>query len=134
MRIFFEPVDDARDAVFDEGHLEVDEKAEALVGEPEVSQKLFLVNRGEKSDGFHFHNHLVFNDQIGPKSGVDADALIDHRNRLLPDDTEPPAVQFVRQDCLIDRFEQTRSQSGMNGKAASTTSLAMAFSVIASLL
>jgi hypothetical protein len=84
VRIFIQPVDDARDTVLDESHLEVDEKAEALVGEPEVGQKLLLVNRSEKLDGFHFHDHLVLDDQVGPESGVDADALIDHRDRLLP--------------------------------------------------
>jgi hypothetical protein len=34
VRICFESVDNARDAVFDENHVEVDEQAEALVGEP----------------------------------------------------------------------------------------------------
>jgi len=41
------------------------------------------VNRSEKLYGFHFHDHLVPDDQVGPESGVDADVLIDHRNRLL---------------------------------------------------
>jgi hypothetical protein len=47
VRIVFESVDNARDAVFDQGHLEVDEQAKTLVGEPEIDQKLFLVDRGK---------------------------------------------------------------------------------------
>jgi hypothetical protein len=79
---FFESVDNARAAVFDQGHLEVDEQAKTLVGEPEIGQKLFLVDRGEQLHGFDFHDHLVFNDQVCPESRVDADILVDHRNRL----------------------------------------------------
>jgi len=117
VRIFFQSVDDARDAVFDEGHLEVDEQPEALVGEPEIGQKLLLVDRSEKLDGFHFDNHLVFDDQVGPESGVDAETVVDYRNRLLPDNTEAPALQFVGQDCLLDGFQQARSQLGVNAKS-----------------
>jgi hypothetical protein len=76
VKIVFEPVNNASDAVFDEGYLEVDEQAKALVGEPEIGQKLLLVDRGEQLDGFDFHDDLVFDDQIGPESGVDADILI----------------------------------------------------------
>jgi hypothetical protein len=58
--IFLEPVDDARDAVSDEGHLEVDEQAQALVGKPEIDQKCFLWTeltvgspRGGRGDRVH---------------------------------------------------------------------------------
>ena len=30
------------------------------------------MNRGEKFDGLHFNNHLIFHDQPGPETGVDA--------------------------------------------------------------
>src|SRR5437868_11039557 len=36
--IFFQPVDDSRDAVLDQSHVEVDRQAKPLVGEPEVGQ------------------------------------------------------------------------------------------------
>lgn len=96
VRIVFEPVDNARDAVFDQGHLEVDEQAKTLVGEPEIGQKLFLVDRGQQLHGFDFHDDLVFNDQVCPEAGVDADILIDHRDRLLARRAETPATQFIR--------------------------------------
>ena len=62
MSIVFESVDNARDAVLDQRHLEVDEQAEALVGEPKIGQELLVVNRGEKLDGFDFDDDLVFDD------------------------------------------------------------------------
>jgi hypothetical protein len=95
VRIFFEPIDDAGNAIFDECHLEVDEQAQSLVGEPEIGQKLLPVNRSEDLDRFYFDNHLVFDDQIGPESGVDADILVDYWDRLLPNRPESPAIQFV---------------------------------------
>ncbi len=76
MRIFFESVDDASDAVLDERHLEVYEQTEALVSEPEIGQKLLLVNRSKKLDGFHFYDHLVLDYQVSPESGVDANAVM----------------------------------------------------------
>ena len=110
MRIFFEPIDDAGDAIFDERHLEVDEQPQSLVGEPEVGEKLLSVNRGEKFDGLHFNNHLIFDDQIGPETGVDADILVDHRDGLLPNCPEAPTVQFIRQDRIVNGFQQTGSK------------------------
>ena len=90
VRIFFETIHNADDAVFDERHLEVDEQAQTLVGEPKVCQKLFLVNRGENLYRLHFDNHFVFNDQVGPKAGIDANTLIDDRNPLLARQVKPP--------------------------------------------
>ncbi len=76
MRIFFQPIDHPRDAVFDRRHVKVDEQAKTLVREPKISQKLLLVNRGNLLHRFDFYDNLVFHDQIGPESGVDADILI----------------------------------------------------------
>jgi hypothetical protein len=33
-------------------------------------------------------NHFVLDDQIGAEAGIDSDALIDNRDRLLADDPE----------------------------------------------
>ena len=50
--IVFQSVDDSRDAVFDQRHLEVDQQAKPLVGEPEIGEKLLLVDREKQLDGF----------------------------------------------------------------------------------
>jgi len=69
--------------------------AKTFVSEPEIGEKLFLVNRGEQRHGFDFHDDLVFNDQVCPEAGVDADILIDHWDRLLAHRAESPAAQFI---------------------------------------
>ena len=116
MRIFFQPVDDVCNAIFDERHLEVDEQAQTLVGEPQVGQKLLLVNRSENLDGFHFHDHLIFDDQVGAEAGVNAHTVVDHRNRLLPHRAQTPAAQFICQDWIVDRFEQARPERRMDAE------------------
>ena len=79
--IFFQPVHDSCDAVFNEHDVKVDQQAKPLVGEPKIGQKLLLVDREKQLDGFDFHDDFLFDHQISPESGVNADVLIDHRNR-----------------------------------------------------
>jgi hypothetical protein len=81
--IVLEPVDDTRDAISDERHLEVDEQAQALVGKPEIGQMLLLVDWSDQLDGFDFDYNLIFDNQIGSESGVDTYILVYHRNWLL---------------------------------------------------
>src|ERR1035438_6195845 len=104
-RIFFQPVDDAENAVFNQRHLKVDEQAQSLVGQPEIGQKLLSVDWGEKFDRLHFHNHLVLDDQVDAEAGVDADILVDHRDRLLPQGPETSTVQFVSQHRIVNGFQ-----------------------------
>jgi hypothetical protein len=58
------------------------------------------VDREEYLNGFDFHNDLVFHDEIAPESGIDADALIDHRNRLLAHRAKTPSAQLKGQNRL----------------------------------
>jgi hypothetical protein len=116
VRIVFEAVDDAENAIFDQRHLEVDEQAQSLVGQPEIGQKLLFVDWREEFDGLHFHNHFLLDDQVGAEAGVDADFLVDHRDRLLPSCSETSTIQLVRQDCIVNRFQQARSECGVNAE------------------
>src|SRR5438132_4082310 len=115
--IVFQSVHDSRDAVFNQCYVEVDQQAKPLVGETEIGQKLLLVDWGEQLDGFDFHDDLFLDHQIGPESGIDADTVIDHRNRLLAHCAEAPPAQLIRQDCLINGFQQARTQGRMNAES-----------------
>ena len=90
-----EAVNDARDAVFDQRHVEVDQPAKPLAGETEIRQKLLLVDWGDQLDGFDLDDNLIFDHQMGLESGVDTDILIGHRNRLLAHLPETPAAKFI---------------------------------------
>src|SRR5271166_4397287 len=50
VRLFFQPIDDTRNAVLDERRVEVDQQAKPLVGQPQIGQKLLFVNRREGLD------------------------------------------------------------------------------------
>lgn len=65
------------------------------------------MNRSENLDRFHFYDHLVLDDQVSAESGVDADLVIDHWNRLLSCRAETSAMQFICQDSIVNGFEQT---------------------------
>jgi hypothetical protein len=105
-RIFLESIDNASDPVFDQRHMEVDEQAEAFVGEPEIGEKLLLVYRSEQLDRFDFHDYFVFDNQISPKSSVKVDILIDHRNRLLTHSAETAPIQFIDRYGFVYGLEQ----------------------------
>ena len=60
---------------------------------------------GKNLDGLDLHDHFVFDDQIGPEPGVDADVLLDYRDRLLARGTESSPAEFIRQDSIVDRFQ-----------------------------
>ena len=114
VRIVVEAVDNTRDAIFDERHLKVDEQAQTLVSEAKVGKKLLLMNRSEKLDRLHFHDHLVLDNHVGPKSSIDADVFINYRNRLLAHCPEAPAPQLKCQDRIINGFEKAGTERGVN--------------------
>src|SRR5207248_6652479 len=93
--IVYQSVHDSRDAVSNQRYVEVDQQAKPLVSEPEIGQKLLLVDWGEQLNGFDFHDDLFLDHQISPESGIDADILIGHRNRLLAHLPETPAAKFI---------------------------------------
>jgi hypothetical protein len=111
-------VDNTRDAVPDERHVEINQQAEAFVGQAEVRKKLLFVDWGKDLDRFDFHNDFVFNDQIGPEAGFDADTIINHWNRRLARRPETSPAKFIRQNRMVDRFQQARPQPDMDVEGA----------------
>ena len=101
VRVFFQSIDDTRNAVLDRRRVEVDRQTKPLICRPRISEKLLSVDRREGLDRLDSDPH---------RSGD-------------------------RRDCLLaDRLESTLSKLiGEHRKAASTISLAMAFSVMAAL-
>jgi hypothetical protein len=74
--------------------LEADRQPKALVGEAKIGEKLLLVDREERLDGFDFDDDLVFDDQMGPEAGLDTNELIDQESAAVspcqvPDDPGP---------------------------------------------
>lgn len=112
--IFFQPVDNADNSILNQGYMEVDQQAEALVGESQVGEKLLFMNWGKRFDGFDFHYHPVFDHQVSPEAGIEVDIFVDHRNRLLAYEAQPAAVQFKSQYRIVHGLQQTGSECAVN--------------------
>jgi hypothetical protein len=110
----FEAVDNAGDAVLDECHLKVDEQAEALVGQAEIGQELLLMDQSEQFYGLDFDDDFILDNQICAEPGVDTDVLVDHWDRMLAGYAETAAVEFIRQDGVINGFQQARAEGRMD--------------------
>jgi hypothetical protein len=44
--------------------------------------------------------------------------VIDYRDWLLAGDAESPAAEFMRQDCIINRFQQSWAEGGVDAKGS----------------
>jgi hypothetical protein len=46
------------------------------------------------------------------------DIFIDYRDRLLARDAESATREFMRQDCIVNRFQQSWAEGGMDAKGS----------------
>jgi len=99
---FFEFMGDTPQAGSDQRHLEVDEQTKAPYRQPEISQKLLVVNRSNQLDRLDFHDDLYqlrwnrcrCRYPCRPQIGC---WHIARRTRR---------AQFVRQDRLVNRLQE----------------------------
>src|ERR1700704_2808342 len=56
-RFFGHAIGDALNPVLDQAFAEVDKEAESLIHQPQIGQDLFAVDRIERGDRFHLHDH-----------------------------------------------------------------------------
>src|ERR1035438_3599314 len=84
----------ACDAVFDQGYVEVDKQAQALVRQAQIRQQLLLVHDQNSFDRLDFYNYFVLDNQIGPESHFDLRTAIDNGNVLRSDDTQSTTCEF----------------------------------------
>ncbi len=112
--LFFEPVDDPDDSILNQAYVEIDEQSQALIGKTQVCHQLLLMHRRNQFQRFDLDNDFVFHNQVGPKAVVDAKRVVNDRNRMLAQNPEAPAFQFMRKDCLVNGFQKARSQARVN--------------------
>ena len=76
-------------AVFEEGHIEVDEEAKRAAGQTKIGKELGVVDWLEAIDGFELDDDLSFDEKIESVSCVDQDAIVADRLCFLTFDNEP---------------------------------------------
>src|SRR5213082_2643776 len=104
-RFFRHAIGDALNAVLDHVLAEVDKKAKSFIHQPQIGQDLFAVNRIERSDRFHFHDHAIVDDQVGAKAFVEPDPIPRDRNRYLSFHGVAMFAQFMRKQDFVYDFE-----------------------------
>jgi hypothetical protein len=79
-----------------------------------MGQNLFIVNLGNSFDRFDLDDHLIFNDQVCPKADIKSHVFVNDRDRLLAFDAKSASFQFSRKYRLINRLEQTGTETLVN--------------------
>src|SRR5437773_3029829 len=82
-RFFRHTIGDALNAVLDHVLAEIDKEAKSFIHQPQIGQDLFAVDRIERSDRFHLHDHKIIDDQIGAETFVEPDPITSDRIMYL---------------------------------------------------
>src|SRR2546427_2204368 len=72
------------------------------------------MHRRNGLDRLDLDDYFVFHNQVRPESRLDPGAWINYGNNLLPDRAQAWLFQLVCQDRCVGRFQQARSEAGMN--------------------
>jgi hypothetical protein len=64
-----------------------------------------LVHRRQRLDGLQLDDHALFDDQIDPVPEIDRQSVVHHGKDLLGLDTQPAAMQLVREAEPVGPFE-----------------------------
>ena len=88
-------IGDSRYPVFDEEDVEIQQESDLFVGEAQVGQELFFVDRGYGFYGFDFDDNFAVDDQVGIESGLDGHAVVDDGNRVLASEGQALFFEFA---------------------------------------
>src|SRR5579864_845195 len=80
----FQSVGDPCNGVFDPGHIEIDQQAQSFVCQPQIGEKLLLVESRDLRDRLDFYDYLVLDNYIGAKAHFKAGPFVNYGYRLLP--------------------------------------------------
>ena len=90
--------------------MEVDEKAQRLVGCPEIRQDLRLVNRENRLDRLEFDDHGFFDQKIETVGIRNFEILVFQRQEDLGLAGNPTQPQFVLKRPLVSGFKKPGAQ------------------------
>lgn len=76
--------DSSDDALRQERNIEVDEKADFLVGQLKVSEQLSVMYREKLFDRLQFQHNFILDDQVDLVATIQLEAFIEHGQVELP--------------------------------------------------
>ena len=98
--------DDALEAVAKKGDVEVDQEAEAFVGQPKVGQELGLVDFRECIDCLEFNNDAIIHDEVQLVAGIQRSGAIHDGDGDFALERHAQFFEFDPHALVVDRFEQ----------------------------
>jgi hypothetical protein len=101
-------------SVANERNVEINEKPETLSAKFQIGQKLSLEQRQESLNRLEFNNDLIINQQVESQPAINSYIVVCDWKIYLALKVNIALVQFVTQTLLVDRFQQSRSQSGVH--------------------
>src|SRR5262245_24482950 len=106
--------DAAGDSVLEEGDVEVEDQATLEAGEPEIGQKLGLVDWEDLLDAFDLDDDRVLDHQVHSIATVDFEAFESDRQVHLDCARMSLPAQNVHQAGVVRRFKETRPECFVN--------------------
>ena len=103
-------VDDAEDAVFEEIHAEVDEKADLQVHENQVGFDLLGIDGMHLVGGFEFDDDFAVDKKVQPEGVFNGGAFVFEGDGFLAFDGVAAADEFDGQELLVDGFQQAGTE------------------------
>ena len=111
--LFGHAIGDALNAVLDQVFAEVDKEPQSLIHQPQIGQDLFAVDRIERDDRFHLHDHEIIDDQVGAEAFVEPDSIPRDRNSYLSFHGVAVFAQFMRKQDFVYDFEDAWPEPGV---------------------
>src|SRR6476646_8704826 len=112
-RFFGHAIGHTLNAVFNQVFVEVDKEAESLIHQPQIGQDLFAVDRIERGDRFHLHDHEIIDYQVGAEALVEPYSIPRDWNRYLSFHRAPMFTQFMRKQDFVYDFEDAWPEPGV---------------------
>jgi hypothetical protein len=102
------------DAILQGQRLGVEQQTEPASTEPQVGEKLRLVQRQELLDGLQFENHRMIDDDVCPTAAVDKGAAIVQRQIDLPRPGDRVPIESMAHAAFVGAFQQPRSEPAVH--------------------
>src|SRR5438093_12165399 len=95
-------------------NIEVDKKTELVTAEPQIRQDLRSMNGQYSLDALDFNHETVFDDEVNPIRGGQADPLVLDRQVHLVLKMQMRCCEFVEQARIVGAFEHAGAECGLN--------------------
>ena len=106
--------DEAPQAIFQSGRIEIHQQADATTGHPKIRQDLGVVHRQQAIDRLDLDDQVLLNQDVGSESCVEAYTSISDWYRDLPPAAKSSLCKFKAKAFFIDRLKQPRAELLVN--------------------